>query len=256
MLLENICRTLDTVEEHDIPVYRGAHEALVTSYKNNCGYHGKRWIQWCRLDSEPDYSKSKGRICLGCTEWKWVKYPNKINLIAVGPLTNVALAMKLDPDLSRLKNLYIMRKILRHMAIHQKQHWIQFLCWSRGCQCCLKAYQVSNLHSFLGTCFKYVKISWIGEIRIWNLNKPASNLIDNWIGLVQRLYLLNTGCLWSASYGSCPFILNNYSRNLYHHAQVELSGTVTEEWWFGPETCACQTKQCYHHRRSRDIDIT
>ena len=57
--VRNICRTLDTVGEHDIPIYRGAHEALVTPYENNCGYHGKDGFNDVVFDTEPDFSRVK-----------------------------------------------------------------------------------------------------------------------------------------------------------------------------------------------------
>ena len=66
------------------------------------------------------------------------QYPNQINVVAIGPLTNIALAMKFDPELpGRLKQLFIMggnigilstcnhftflRSIISHLLKHVSQ---------------------------------------------------------------------------------------------------------------------------------------
>jgi len=227
--IRNICRTLDTVEEHDIPIYRGAHEALVTPYENNCGYHGKDGFNDVVFDSEPDYSRVKEGYAWDVLNEMSKKYPNKINLIAVGPLTNVALAMKLDPDFSsRLKNLFIMGGNIEAYGNTSEAAEFNFHADPEGASVALRLTRCPTYIASWELCFKYVKISldWRNK-NLKTLNKPASNLIDKLEQVWFKDYIFEHWVLCDQLAMVAALHSEAIIKKSVHHAQVELSGTVT-----------------------------
>jgi len=108
-VLRNILRTLDAAGCPDIPVYRGAAEALVVPYTDTGHYHGMDGFNDCVFPSCPDISRVRSDTAWAHIQRLSVMYPGQVTLVAIGPLTNVAIAMKSDPGLgARLGELYIM----------------------------------------------------------------------------------------------------------------------------------------------------
>eukprot|EP00088_Acartia_fossae_P021698 TRINITY_DN23055_c0_g1_i1.p1 TRINITY_DN23055_c0_g1~~TRINITY_DN23055_c0_g1_i1.p1 ORF type:complete len:324 (-),score=29.24 TRINITY_DN23055_c0_g1_i1:62-1012(-) len=228
--VRNICRTLDTVGEHDIPVYRGAQEALVTPYENNCGYHGKDGFNDVVFDSEPDFSRVKDGYAWDIINSLSKKYPKKINLVAIGPLTNVALAMKCDPEVSnRLKSLYIMGGNIEAYGNTSEAAEFNFHADPEAASVVLRQTRCPTYIASWELCYKYVKLTmqWRNQ-NLKTMDTPAAKLInkleqvwfddypwgDHWI-LCDQLAM--TACLHPES----------VVKKSYHHAQVELSGSIT-----------------------------
>lgn len=85
------------VEFLKIPVYRGAHAALLKLEIPHDDFHGKDGFGDLSHDREPNLcliQKEHAVMYMGrmVTENK-----GKIHIIAIGPLTNIALAIKLFP---------------------------------------------------------------------------------------------------------------------------------------------------------------
>jgi len=107
--VKNIYRTLESVGCTEIPVYRGATEPIVVPYGNEGKYHGEDGFNDVSFENEPDISKLKTEKAWNVMSVLSRNNPGDITLIALGPLTNVAIAMLSDPELSeRLSHLYIM----------------------------------------------------------------------------------------------------------------------------------------------------
>jgi len=106
----NILRTLDAAGCGDIPVHRGATEALVVPYPHEGGhYHGLDGFNDIKFDTTPDMKRINEEPAWQAISRLSKEYPNEITLVAIGPLTNVAIAMKADPGLAeRLKEIFIM----------------------------------------------------------------------------------------------------------------------------------------------------
>ncbi|MFT3998487.1 MAG: nucleoside hydrolase [Asticcacaulis sp.] len=91
------------------PIYRGAHTPLVlpapTPAPHVHGYDGLGDVGALDgFDGEPETTPAPQRIVELIRE-----YPNEITLLAVGPLTNLALALDIDPDITGLvKEVVIM----------------------------------------------------------------------------------------------------------------------------------------------------
>lgn len=107
----NVGRVLEQwSKEHLVPVYEGANCPLVNPIGGACHYHGKDGLgevthlyplqRWKGIEKEHAVT---AMIRLARD------YPNQVTLLAVGPLTNLALAARLDPEFpSLLKDVIIM----------------------------------------------------------------------------------------------------------------------------------------------------
>ncbi len=104
---ENALKTLGVLDADPIPVYVGARSALVEMGNRASHVHGEDGlgdaglpVSSRHLEDEP---AALALIRLG------KENPGELELIALGPLTNLALALRLDPDLpSRYKRLVVM----------------------------------------------------------------------------------------------------------------------------------------------------
>ncbi|CAB4067142.1 unnamed protein product [Lepeophtheirus salmonis] len=108
----NVGRILSTVGVTDVPIYKGCNEALVVikPRKGLYEYHGSDGfndIEWKEgetferyLSNEPAYSFINSTI---------TKYPDEVSIVCLGPLTNLALAVKVNPSVAnKMKALYFM----------------------------------------------------------------------------------------------------------------------------------------------------
>ena len=107
-----ILRTLDIAGYEDIPVYRGAHEALVKPCDGedcNDWFNGQDGFNDVEFESVPD----NGRVM---KEYAWEimnrlskENPGEVTIVALGPLTNIATALKTEPLFTeRVKEIFIM----------------------------------------------------------------------------------------------------------------------------------------------------
>lgn len=103
----NVLKVLDVLNADPIPVYRGAAGALVESSPDASLFHGEDGLGGVDLPGSKRIIEARP-AALGLIEWG-KKYPRELSLIAIGPLTNLALALRLDPSLpSRYEKLVVM----------------------------------------------------------------------------------------------------------------------------------------------------
>lgn len=104
---QNALKILDVLGATPIPVFVGARTALVAPGKTAAQVHGEDGLGEVALPAsirelETDPA-AVALVRLG------KENPGQLELIAIGPLTNLALALRLDPDLpSRYKKLVVM----------------------------------------------------------------------------------------------------------------------------------------------------
>ncbi|MEN2738760.1 nucleoside hydrolase [Microbacterium sp. X-17] len=83
-----------------IPVAIGAHDHLAQPFAGGAtrvhGANGIGGVELPRADAEPD-ARSAVELLLDLSRW----YPGRLRIIAVGPLTNIALALRADPTLTQ-----------------------------------------------------------------------------------------------------------------------------------------------------------
>lgn len=104
---ENTLRVLDWLGARDVPVYRGASRPLVRTVIDAAYFHGETGLGTAEFPpSERSVGQYKGPAAM---VREAAQRPGEITLVAVGPLTNVAIALNVQPDLPKLlKRLVIM----------------------------------------------------------------------------------------------------------------------------------------------------
>ncbi|MDW7754650.1 MAG: nucleoside hydrolase [Brevefilum sp.] len=103
----NVLKVLDILDAHEIPVYAGAKSALVSKSENASFVHGEDGMGDIGL---PNSRRKVEEMPAAVALIKLAKEnPGELSLIAIGPLTNIALSIHLEPGLPMLfKELVIM----------------------------------------------------------------------------------------------------------------------------------------------------
>ncbi len=103
----NALKILDVLDADPIPVFAGSATALVEKGENASYVHGEDGLGGCGIpESQRTLEEEHAALALIRLG---KENPGELELIAIGPLTNLALALRLDPELpSRYKKLVIM----------------------------------------------------------------------------------------------------------------------------------------------------
>ncbi|CAB0002664.1 unnamed protein product [Nesidiocoris tenuis] len=119
--LENVCRNnlrlLAQLNERQIPVYKGAVSALVPPEKESLSnftsdiefFHGRNGfgdVELPKIDSLPQLQEENAINAM----YRLVKqHPGEVSLVCCGPLTNIALAIRMYSDFTEnVKDVFIM----------------------------------------------------------------------------------------------------------------------------------------------------
>ena len=110
----NACTILDVLER-DVPVYAGCNRALVACTPDASHVHGEDGL------GNSGYSPSKRQVADEHAVNALIRLanrsPGELTLVAIGPLTNLALATRLDPTLpQKYKRLVVMGGAIRGMG--------------------------------------------------------------------------------------------------------------------------------------------
>lgn len=95
-VVPNVCTVLDLFDA-DIPVYPGAYRPLVASWKPAGAHiHGEDGLgDW--PGRKPSARKPECTAAAAALVELANRYPGELTLVALGPMTNIALATRLDP---------------------------------------------------------------------------------------------------------------------------------------------------------------
>ncbi|XP_030646921.1 inosine-uridine preferring nucleoside hydrolase [Chanos chanos] len=108
---QNVLRVLSVCERTEIPVFRGSAGALVGAgrqFRDHFGTDGLGDVFEDR-DSTVWKTSVQSEHAVNALTRLVSENPGQVSLVALGPLTNLALALRLDPALpDKLKDLYIM----------------------------------------------------------------------------------------------------------------------------------------------------
>ncbi|XP_075069070.1 pyrimidine-specific ribonucleoside hydrolase RihA-like [Mixophyes fleayi] len=111
--LDNVCknvlRVLKLCDRSDIPVYRGSSTAILGHCIHASYFHGVDGLGDVPDPEAPGLELIQKEHAVDALNRLASKYPGQIILVATGPLTNLALAVKMDPTFpQKLDSLYIM----------------------------------------------------------------------------------------------------------------------------------------------------
>ena len=102
----NTLKILD-VAEKDVPVYRGCDRPLINRPENAAFVHGVDGLGDCGIPASKKQVQSEHAVHALVRLAN--EHPGEFTLVAIGPLTNLAVALSLDPDLpAKFKQLVIM----------------------------------------------------------------------------------------------------------------------------------------------------
>ena len=104
---ENTLRVLDWLGAATVPVYRGASRPLARPIMDAVYFHGESGLGWGEF---PSSSRTVGSLKgPAAIVHAATSRPGEVTLVAVGPLTNVAIALNVEPNLPKLlKRIVIM----------------------------------------------------------------------------------------------------------------------------------------------------
>ncbi|XP_039984196.1 inosine-uridine preferring nucleoside hydrolase [Xiphias gladius] len=107
---QNVLRVLSICEREEIPVFRGSGCPLVGDRKSSSDHFGSDGLGDVIEDKDPQWEEKIHREHAVNAMLRLVsENQNQVSLVALGPLTNLALAVRLDPCFpQKLKALYIM----------------------------------------------------------------------------------------------------------------------------------------------------
>jgi len=227
----NILRTLDAAGCPDIPVYRGAKEALVVAYDHKEFYHGSDGFNDVVFSDSPDKSRIKDELAWEAMSRITKQFPGEVTIVAIGPLTNVAIGMNADPGLaSRLRSLYIMGGNYEGIGNVSECAEFNFHADPEAAHAVLRLTRCPTTIASWELSYKYnhVPLSWRKEV-LGKMTTKAANLVnaleevwfrnwpwgENWI-LCDQLAMVAAITDDKAVVKSSP-----------HVATVELGGTLT-----------------------------
>ncbi|XP_067841902.1 uncharacterized protein [Heptranchias perlo] len=108
----NVLRVLKACQRTEIPVFRGTCSSLLGQHLDSSTYHGKDGLGDVPDPNAPGLEHSQTEHVVNAMIWIVTEHNGQISLVAIGPLTNLALTIKMDPTFStKLKHLYIMEEI-------------------------------------------------------------------------------------------------------------------------------------------------
>lgn len=104
---KNALATIEVTGSYQPPVYRGAARPLMRDLAQMIGVHGKDGMGDCDLIA-PTLSPAPGHAVDAICELA-KRYPDELEILMIGPATNVALALMKEPEaMRRVKHIYSM----------------------------------------------------------------------------------------------------------------------------------------------------
>lgn len=107
---QNVLRVVSVCGREEIPVFRGCGGPLVGANKPFSDHFGTDGLGDVLEDKDPKWEqKIQREHAVNAMIRLASENPNQVSLVALGPLTNLAMAVRLDPEFpKKLKDLYIM----------------------------------------------------------------------------------------------------------------------------------------------------
>ena len=99
----NVCACLDAVNQTDIPVFKGCSRPLVEPVRDAADWHGFDGLGESglgELSNKSHIQEEHAVLAIIRLAKEYAKKDKRITLVTLGPLTNIAMAFRLDSNLS------------------------------------------------------------------------------------------------------------------------------------------------------------
>ncbi|KAK3096700.1 hypothetical protein FSP39_002518 [Pinctada imbricata] len=266
--IDNVCRNtlrvLHTCQKSQVPVYKGCITSLTGEVLMAQHVHGGDGLGDVKHFPEIDMTNLQKEHASLAIIRLTNQYPGEITMVAMGPLTNLAVAIRIDPDVSsRIKRLFIMGGNIEGkgntspaaefnfrvdpeaacIVLNEFRCPITIIPW----EACLSA----------GFTWDWVEQKWI------NTDTPKGNFIRDITATIRNFYKndmrrsLYTSCDAVAMAVAIDYSVATDTQDVY--ATVELAGTYTKgqmicDWRkkLGKPPNVCVVLK-YHHEKVQDL---
>jgi purine nucleosidase len=111
----NACTILDVLDQEDVPIYAGCAGPILPNEHNAAYVHGDDGLGGSAY--APSRRQAAPEHAVNALIRMANENPRELTLVAIGPLTNIALATRLDPMLpAKFKRLVVMGGAIRSMG--------------------------------------------------------------------------------------------------------------------------------------------
>ncbi|XP_053652086.1 inosine-uridine preferring nucleoside hydrolase isoform X2 [Cherax quadricarinatus] len=177
----NVLRILNTAALLEIPVYSGATKSLVHQWTHpGERFHGSDGFGDAQLPSLPLVtSLLKPQHAVWALIELVNKYPKEIMLAALGPLTNLALAIRLDPLFtSHLLGIYMMGGNTTGLGNITSSAEFNFMCDPEAARVVLDETLIPIHLTPWEMCLNGVKIPYSQREKMGQMKSPAAELMN------------------------------------------------------------------------------
>ncbi|KOC67707.1 putative uridine nucleosidase 1 [Habropoda laboriosa] len=200
-VITNVLKILTVANRSDIPVYKGAHRALINNYKPDSvfGSDGLGDFNFTqKIIAKVDESKHAAVALVDLVK----QYPGEITLLSIGPSTNVATAIALKPSfLKYLKNHIILGGSVYGVGNVAPNVEFNFYLDPEGNYMILNKTRTSILFPWETTLKNDISMDWRKNV----LGKTNSTIMD-FLNKAERISSLNSTS-WSASDGMAAAVM-------------------------------------------------
>ncbi|MCB9456880.1 MAG: nucleoside hydrolase [Anaerolineaceae bacterium] len=189
-VIPNVLTTLGVMRQH-IPVYRGADRPLLSDWSAEEHFHGSDGLGNLKNRPPVNGQPEAAHAALALIEMANA-FPGELTLVALGPLTNIALATRLDPTFpGKIKDLIWMGGTIRAQGntMNVTAEWNIF-CDPEAAQITLSAFPHSTMLSWETTMDH--PLSWAQFDALSQINTPAGRFFRD-ISLETVTYLKSLG---------------------------------------------------------------
>ncbi|XP_063809256.1 nucleoside hydrolase-like [Pseudophryne corroboree] len=239
--LENVCknvlRVLQTCDRLQIPVYGGASRAILGDSINASHYHGVDGLGDVHDPTSPSLDLLQKEHAVLAMLRIINEYPGQVSLVATGPLTNLALALNMDPIFpQKIKNLFIMGGNMESRGNTTVCGEFNFACDPEAAYIVLNGFDCpTHIATWEFTCRHELPWTFYREWLSQNTKKAEfMKKITAHSEQYAEICSDNSNEIWTKGFVSCDSyamaaaIDDNFVTNVIHCVVgVELSGTMT-----------------------------
>ncbi|CAL8109770.1 unnamed protein product [Orchesella dallaii] len=224
----NVTRTLQTVNENTLPIYKGMSEFIMAPFSHiqQPPYNGEDGFGDADLPEIPERVEAEHSVLaiIRLAE----QYKGKLTIIALGPLTNLAMAVKIKPEIKGfIKEVFILGGNMDGLGNATPSAEFNFLVDPEAAAIALDSYPPCPLIILpWEICLTATSTYEFRTETVRNLNTPQVQLMDaveaKNLELNRESWLVADGILMSCALDN-SIILEKQD----HFARVEVDGTLT-----------------------------